>query len=128
MKSHKSGEATTLALVGLLIGAAMLYINTGAEAQRRADLSGRDVHQFEVIQEQPGTSAATLLLPAAAGWGVGYMLDEISGKSSSSSRDTHINVESDGDVDINVGDQDNDVTNEDNDESDTDSSYNENNQ
>jgi hypothetical protein len=108
--NSKSGEAATFALIGLLIGAAMLYVNSGSTAQQMADATGKDTSQWEVISNEPGKSAATLLLPAAAGWGVGVMLDSVSGKSGGSSQDNNIRVNTDGNVNISViGNQDNDT-------------------
>jgi hypothetical protein len=108
--NSKSGEAMTFALIGLLIGAAMLYVNSGSTAQQMADATGKDTSQWEVISNEPGKSAATLLLPAAAGWGVGVMLDSVSGKSGGSSQDNNIRVNTDGNVNISViGNQDNDT-------------------
>jgi len=108
--NSKSGEAMTFALIGLLVGAAMLYVNSGSTAQQMADATGKDTSQWEVIAEQPGKSAATLLLPAAAGWGVGVILDSASGKSGGSSQDNNIRVNTDGNVNITViGNQDNDT-------------------
>jgi hypothetical protein len=108
--NSKSGEAMTFALIGLLVGAAMLYVNSGSTAQQMADATGKDTSQWEVISNDPGKSAATLLLPAAAGWGVGVILDSASGKSGGSSQDNNIRVNTDGNVNISViGNQDNDT-------------------
>jgi hypothetical protein len=86
------GEAMTLALVGLLIGCVILYINTGEQAQMMANSTGKDASQWEVIKSDPGTSVATVLLPAAAGWGIGYALDKVTGKDSSDSQDTRLDI------------------------------------
>jgi len=108
--NSKSGEAMTFALIGLLVGAAMLYVNSGSTAQQMADATGKDTSQWDVIAEQPGKSAATLLLPAAAGWGVGVILDSASGKSGGSSQDNNIRVNTDGNVNVTIiGNQDNDT-------------------
>jgi len=108
--NSKSGEAMTFALIGLLVGAAMLYVNSGSTAQQMADATGKDTSQWEVISNEPGKSAATLLLPAAAGWGVGVILDSASGKSGGSSQDNNIRVNTDGNVNVTIiGNQDNDT-------------------
>jgi len=108
--NSKSGEAMTFALIGLLVGAAMLYVNSGSTAQQMADATGKDTSQWDVIAEQPGKSAATLLLPAAAGWGIGVILDSASGKSGGSSQDNNIRVNTDGNVNVTIiGNQDNDT-------------------
>jgi hypothetical protein len=108
--NSKSGEAMTFALIGLLVGAAMLYVNSGRTAQQMADATGKDTSQWDVIADEPGKSAATLLLPAAAGWGVGVMLDGVSGKSRGSSQDNNIRVNTDGNVNVTIiGNQDNDT-------------------
>lgn len=76
---NERGDAALFALIGLLIGSVMLYVESGNKAQEQANLTGREVHQANVIRDDIGTSAATLLLPAAAGWGVGYVLDNVAG-------------------------------------------------
>jgi len=111
----KAGEAILAGLlIGLLIGGLALYINTGEEAQRRADLSGREVRQSEVIADNPSKSALTLLGPAVAGAGVGWALQEITddGGKSSSSRDNEMQIQTYyGNVNVTVaGDSDTDTT------------------
>ena len=108
--NSKSGEAIVGLLVGLALGATMLYVNTGNKAQVMANEMGVEVSQFDVIVEEPGKSAATILLPAAAGWGVGFALDELSGKSDKSSeQNNNVRVNTEGDVNVSIiGNQDND--------------------
>ena len=112
----KRGDAIIIGLlVGFAIGAAMLYVESGNEAQKRADAYGVDVHQSEVIAENPGRSAVMVFGPAVAGAGVGWALTEMSdSKKSNSSRDNDVNVDAyQGNVNINIsGDsqQDNDTT------------------
>jgi hypothetical protein len=55
--NSKSGEAMTFALIGLLVGAAMLYVNSGSTAQQMADATGKDTSQWDVIAEHPASRA-----------------------------------------------------------------------
>ena len=125
--NSKSGEVAVGLLIGLALGSILLYVNSAEKAQALADSSGKDVHQWSVISEEPGESVLTLVAPAVAGAGVGWVIDEFSGKNdSSNSRDNNVNVNvEEGDVNIGIDgdDQDND-TNEDNDENDQDNSGN----
>lgn len=128
---NKRGDVTVGILLGLLIGGIILAIDAGNTAQEVANTTGIPTSPLEVIVEQPGTSTLTLLGPAVAGAGVGWLIDEISGKNDDgggSSRDNVINVGGeDNDVSITVDgdDQDNDQS-EDNDETDSDNSNNRN--
>jgi hypothetical protein len=111
---RKAGDAILLGIVlGLCVGSLMLYINTGDEAQRRANLSGREVNQADIIREEPGKSALTVFGPAVVGAGVGWALTELTddGKSSSS-RDNDVRVQTYyGNVNVTLaGDSDTDTT------------------
>lgn len=110
---NKSGSIVIGLLIGLAIGSLALYIKSGDEAQRIANATGRDVHQMEVIADQPGQSAITVFGPAIAGAGVGWVLEEItdkkSGKGDQQNNEVSI-VAEDGNVNVNItGDQDNDT-------------------
>jgi len=113
---NKRGDAIIIGLlIGLAIGGAMLYVESGNEAQERANATGYPIHQSEVIAENPGRSAVMVFGPAVAGAGVGWALTEMSGsKKSNSSRDNDVRVDVyQGNVNISVsGDtqQDNDTT------------------
>jgi len=113
---NKRGDAIIIGLlIGLVIGGAMLYVESGNEAQERANATGYPIHQSEVIAENPGRSAVMVFGPAVAGAGVGWALTEMSGsKKSNSSRDNDVRVDVyQGNVNISVsGDtqQDNDTT------------------
>lgn len=126
---NRKGEAILGGiLIGLLLGGLMLYISSGRTAQEQADATGLTVSQWEVIQDSPGESTLTVVAPAVAGAGVGWLLDTVtdSGGNGGSSRDNSVTVNGgDGQVNITItGDQDNDETNEDNDETDSDNSNN----
>lgn len=115
---NKRGDILLGLLVGLGIGAAMLLINAGNEAQRQANISGMEVSPMEVIAEDPATSTLTVVGPAVAGAGVGWALDQLTDDGASSSRNNEINIDAAyGSVSVNIsGDsqQDNDTSNEDN--------------
>ena len=114
--SNKSGEAIIIGiLVGAIIGSLSLYIISGSKAQELADATGREVHQSEVIRENPGQSVMTVVGPAVAGAGVGWLLDNINGDGNEASRDNVIEVNSDEAVTINIsGDERSEVTTTDN--------------
>jgi len=93
----------------------MLYVESGNEAQERANATGYPIHQSEVIAENPGRSAVMVFGPAVAGAGVGWALTEMSdSKKSNSSRDNEVDVQTYyGNVTISVAgdtEQDNDTT------------------
>ena len=98
-----SGEIVIGLLVGLAIGAAMLWINSGNEAQLRANETGVATSQVDVIADAPGKSALTLFGPAVAGAGVGWALQELSGGGSEASRDNSVRInDNDGTVNVNI--------------------------
>jgi hypothetical protein len=113
---NKRGDAIIIGLlIGLAIGGAMLYVESGNEAQERANATGYPIHQSEVIAENPGRSAVMVFGPAVAGAGVGWALTEVSdSKKSNSSRDNEVDVQTYyGNVTISVAgdtEQDNDTT------------------
>jgi hypothetical protein len=113
---NKRGDAIIIGLlIGLAIGGAMLYVESGNEAQERANATGYPIHQSEVIAENPGRSAVMVFGPAVAGAGVGWALTEMSdSKKSNSSRDNEVDVQTYyGNVTISVAgdtEQDNDTT------------------
>ena len=101
MRSN-SGEVVTGLLIGLAVGAVMLFVGTGKQAQRIADTEGRAVSQWEVIMQQPGKSALTLGGPAAAGAGLGYLVESLDNSKSS---DGNLNItatENSGNISINI--------------------------
>jgi len=108
---NNSGEVVTGLLIGLAVGAIMLFVGTGKQAQRLADAEGRAVSQWEVIMQQPGKSALTLTGPAAAGAGLGYLVESFD-NSKSSEGNVNINIPNNqGNVSVEVtGNQDNDST------------------
>jgi len=113
---NKRGDAIIIGLlIGLAIGGAMLYVESGKEAQERANATGYEIHQSEVIAENPVRSAVMAFGPAVAGAGVGWALTEVSdSKKSNSSRDNEVDVQTYyGNVTISVAgdtEQDNDTT------------------
>ena len=102
MKS-KSGEVVIGLLVGLAIGAAILIVNSGNEAQQMANATGMDTSPIDVIADNPGKSALTLFGPAVAGAGVGWALQELSGGDSEASRDNNVRInDNDGTVNVSI--------------------------
>lgn len=105
----KRGEIIIGLLVGLVIGGAMLWINAGNYAQEKANRLGRDVSNAEYLSDKPGQSALTVIGPAVAGAGVGWLLDEagIGGKEKKTNieNQTSVNVSGrDNNVSVNSGD------------------------
>ena len=99
----KSGEVVLGLLVGLALGIAALVITSGNEAQTRANLTGSEVSQVDVIADQPGKSALIVLGPAVAGAGVGWALDQMSGDGDNASRDNSIRIDgNEGNISVNI--------------------------
>lgn len=94
--NSKSGEIALFALIGLLIGSTMLYINSGREAQVRANATGLTVSQWDIVTENAGKSTLTVLAPAAAGAGVGWLLDEVLGDEKKSGSQNRVTIDGDG--------------------------------
>jgi hypothetical protein len=107
-----SGEVVIGLLIGLAVGAAMLYVKSGQEAQERANQMGVAVSQWDVVTEQPGKSTLTVIAPTAAGAGIGWLLDEVSGGSDNGGGNVNINASTgEGNVTVSViGNQDNDTS------------------
>lgn len=76
---RNSGEIVIGLLVGLAVGAAMLWINSGNYAQELANSSGMDTSPAVYLTDKPGTSLLTVLTPAAGGAGLGWLLEEMAG-------------------------------------------------
>lgn len=110
--NSRSGEVALFALIGLLVGSAMLYVNSGREAQMRANATGLTVSQWDIVKESPGSSAITVIAPAAAGAGIGWLLDEVSGDGDNGGGNVNVNASTgEGNVTVSViGNQDNDTT------------------
>ena len=101
MRSN-SGEVVTGLLIGLAVGAVMLFVGTGKQAQRIADTEGRAVSQWEVIMDQPGKSALTLGGPAAAGAGLGYLVESFDNSKSSDGNVNITSADNSGNISINI--------------------------
>lgn len=113
---NNSGEIMVGLLIGLLVGSVILAIDSSNEAQEIANSTGMATSPLEVVASQPGESALTVLGPAVAGAGVGWVIDQLGGNGDNkhSSRDNEINVSGeDNAVNITIsGDSDNDTSNE----------------
>ncbi|HMO51906.1 MAG TPA: hypothetical protein PKE26_11035 [Kiritimatiellia bacterium] len=105
MKNNNRGEIVIGLLVGLAIGAAMLVIKSGNYAQNKANELGMPVSGMQYLADAPGAATIDVLLPAVAGAGVGWLLDEagVSGskKKSTVNNATTIRVEGESHV-INI--------------------------
>lgn len=126
-RQAKRGEVVIGLLVGLAVGSAMLWVNSRNYAQETANLSGRAVSQFEYLSEYPVESTVTIVAPAGAGLGIGWLIETLSNSDGGgSSRDNVVNVGGeDNNVSITIsGDSDNDTNEEDNDGTDNDGSNN----
>ena len=109
MKSN-SGEVVLGLVIGIAIGAVLLYVKSGELAQQRANATGIAVSQWDVVTETPGKSTLTVLAPAAAGAGVGWLLEEVTGGSDNGNqRNNQVSVNgNEGTVSISIsGDQSN---------------------
>ena len=108
--NKNSGEVVLGLVIGIAIGAVLLYVKSGELAQQRANASGVSVSQWDVITETPGKSTLTVIAPAAAGAGVGWLLEEVTGGSEEGSqRNNQVSVNgNEGTVSISIsGDQQN---------------------
>lgn len=126
-REAKRGEVVIGLLVGLAIGSAMLWVNSRNYAQETANLSGRPVSQFEYLSQYPLESTITIVAPAGAGLGIGWLVETLSSSSGgNSSRDNVVSVGGeDNNVSVTIsGDSDDDTNQEDNDGTDNDGSNN----
>lgn len=98
---NNSGEALTAILVGLAVGCVVAWFSAAEKAQQRADVTGEDVAVFDMVKEEPAQSIGYPILGAAAGWGVSKLLDG-GNNSKSNSRDNNVNIDSDGNVVVNI--------------------------
>jgi hypothetical protein len=106
---RNSGEIVIGLLVGLALGGIALWINSSNYAQEKANRLGRDVSQAEYLEEYPGKSVLTVVAPAAAGAGVGWLLDEagVGGKDKKTNIENQTSVNVSGQynsVSVNSGD------------------------
>ena len=70
----------------------------GEVREEVANRTGISTSPLDVIADQPGQSTFTLLGPAAAGAGIGWAIDELSGKNDEKTEDNSITVEGNGNV------------------------------
>jgi hypothetical protein len=98
-----SGEVIIGALIGLAVGAVMLWINAGNYAQTQANSTGMEVSSAQYLSDEPGISLMTVIGPSAAGAGIGWALEEFSSSNSDGSSEsesgrdsTTISVDGDG--------------------------------
>lgn len=112
---HTNGEVVVGLLIGLAVGVAMFMVAAGKYAQDKADMTGRETHIMEYAEDKPAASALTVVGPAAAGAGVGWLLDNI-GSGDKASRDNTVNIEAyEGSVNVTIaGDNQEETTTTDN--------------
>lgn len=71
-----SGEVLTLILVGLALGGVATIIRANSWAQDRANTLGAPVSVGLFFAEKPVEAIAYPLVGAAAGWGIGELVDQ----------------------------------------------------
>ena len=104
---NKRGEVVTGLLIGLAVGGIIWLVNANNYAAEKANKQGGTVYFSEYAKDEPAESALVVFGPAAAGAGVGWLLDAISGDKGGSSRDNNIDIRSNGGVSVVVsGDSD----------------------
>lgn len=99
--SNRSGEVMTIMLVGLAFGVAALWIDAYGRANERAEQVGGYVYTWDMVKEDPVKAVSYPVIGAAAGWGVGKLLDAGEG-GGGSSRDNNIDIDSEGGVYVTV--------------------------
>lgn len=98
---NKRGEVVTGLLIGLAVGGIIWLVNANNYAAEKANKQGGTVYFSEYAKDEPAESALVVFGPAAAGAGVGWLLDAISGdKDGGSSRDNNIDIRSNGGVSV----------------------------
>lgn len=98
---NKRGEVVTGLLIGLAVGGIIWLVNANNYAAEKANKQGGTVYFSEYAKDEPAESALVVFGPAAAGAGVGWLLDAISGdKGGGSSRDNNIDIRSNGGVSV----------------------------
>jgi len=114
--NSKSGEVLTLVLVGLAVGVAALWVDAYGRASERATKTGQYEYTWDHVKEEPAKAIGYPVLGAAAGWGVGKLLNSGGNGGRGDSRDNNVDINSDSYVVVNIsGDSDirndNDVSN-----------------
>ena len=99
--NSRSGEVLTLVLVGVAFGVAALWVDAYNRANERAEQVGGYVYTWDMVKEEPGKAIAYPVIGAAAGWGVGKLLDSGDG-GGGSSRDNNIDIDAEGGVYVTV--------------------------
>lgn len=75
MKRKTSGEVLTAILIGLALGGVLSVVRYNAWAQQAANLRGVEIGVADYMSEKPLEAFGYPVLGAAAGWGVGELLD-----------------------------------------------------
>lgn len=71
----KSGEILTVVLIGLALGSVISVVRYNQWAQQTANLRGVEIGAGDYVAERPLEAIGYPILGAAAGWGVGELLD-----------------------------------------------------
>ena len=100
---NNRGEVVTGLLIGLAVGGIIWLVNANNYAADKANREGGTVYFSEYAKDEPGESALMVFGPAAAGAGIGWVLDALSGGGKGgSSRDNNIDIDSEGGVYVTV--------------------------
>lgn len=100
---NKRGEVVTGLLIGLAVGGIIWLVNANNYAAEKANREGGTVYFSEYAKEEPGESALMVFGPAAAGAGVGWLLDALSGgDKGGNSQDNNIDIDAEGGVYVTV--------------------------
>lgn len=73
--NKKSGEVLTAILIGLALGGVLSVVRYNSWAQATANLRGTEIGVGDYVAERPLEAIGYPVLGAAAGWGVGELLD-----------------------------------------------------
>lgn len=100
---NKRGEVVTGLLIGLAVGGIIWLVNANNYAADKANREGGTVYFSEYAKDEPAESAVTVFGPAAAGAGIGWLLDTLSGGGKGgNSRDNNIDIDAEGGVYVTV--------------------------
>ena len=100
---RNGGEVLTAVLIGLALGAIASVVHYNGYAQQRANATGQEFGVGDYVAEQPVMAIGMPILGAAAGWGVGAILDSGDDDKSDTAKPPSMQVTSGRDTVITVG-------------------------